>query len=131
MILTLILICLLCLAVATAIVGYQVFSLRAQKLSVIETVSVRAVVETKVDSLAFYIVMLLRDILHHIHIYLLVVGHKVALITKYLSHQLEKYFGRTINTVKGKQELSRQGDASYFLKEIKEHQEQVKAQSNF
>jgi hypothetical protein len=131
MILTLILISFLCLLVAGAIVGYQVFSLRAQKLSVVSTVSIRAVVENKVDSMAFYIVMLLREILHHIHIYFLVVGQKLALIIKYISHRLERKFGGMINTVKGKQELSRQGDASYFLKEIKEHQEMVKAQNNF
>jgi len=129
MILTLILICLFCYSVASVIIGYQLFSLRTQKISVVESQSVREVVETKVDSMAFYIVVLLKEVLHHISIYFLGFGQRLALVAKYISHRLEKYFGSMINRVKGKQELSRQGDASYFLKEIKDHQEKVKAQS--
>lgn len=130
MILTLILISLVCFAVTMAIVGYQVFYLRTKMISVVETKSVHEVIESKVDSMAFYIVMLLREVLHHFSIYFLRTGQKLALIIKYISHRLERYFGTTIKAVKGKQELTRQGDASYFLKEIKDHQDKIKAQNN-
>lgn len=111
------------------VLGWRIVELRRKRISPVVPGSLRVLVEHKVDTLAFHVVVVGKELLHYAHLSFLVVGQKTALVVKYIAHKLERRFGRVINSVKGKQELSRQGDASHFLREIKEHQDHIRSQS--
>ena len=127
--LTLLWISVACYAIVAGSLAFKIILLRRRRVSVLVETSVRQVIDHKVDSLAFHLVVIGRDLVHHGYLYFLVMGQKTALIIKYLAHKLEKRFGKVIDSVKGKQELSKQGDASHFLREIKNHQDRIRSQS--
>lgn len=110
------------------IIGFQVVSLRKRRLSVVTHESWSHFMERAVDALAVTIVMVAKEALHHASVFLLTLGQKIALIAKYGAHRLEKRFSGVITVVQGKRELSKQGDVSNFLQQIKHHQEQLRSE---
>lgn len=112
-----------------AIFVFQISNLRKQKKSMIDESSFRQLLEHSLDSLAITIVLVCKEVLHHISVSLLVIGQKFSLIAKYAFHRLEKRFSKVIVTVQGKRDLSKQGDVSNFLQQIKHHQENLRSDS--
>ena len=63
-----------------------------------------------------------KSISYHV----LVFGREVILFLKYIIHRLEKKFSKTIDLVKGKGINHDQPSSSFFLNEIKKHQDQMR-----
>ena len=63
---------------------------------------------------------------HSASYHALVFGHEVILFFKYIIHRLEKKFSKTIDLVKGKGVHHDQPSNSFFLNEIKKHQDQMR-----
>lgn len=58
--------------------------------------------------------------------HVLVFGREIILFLKYIIHRLEKKFSKTIDLVKGRGIHHDQPSSSFFLNEIKKHQDQMR-----
>ncbi len=84
------------------------------------------VIEKKLDELAFYIVVGTKEIIKRAYVALVLAGEKLIKIFKHLIIKVEKRFSKIVNQVKGRNDISSRGSVSLFLKEIKDHQENIK-----
>ena len=67
-----------------------------------------------------------RNLIKQIYILLILLGHQLVKFFKFFIIKVEKRFAKVVNQIKGKGEISQKGAVSLFLKEIKDHQIQVK-----
>lgn len=87
-----------------------------------------AVVEPKINKLAYYVVILSKEIVRYSYILLLLLVERIIKLTKLLVIKIEKRFSKVVNQVKGKGEINKRGSVSLFLKEIKDHKEKIKTE---
>ena len=90
------------------------------------SVSLSTVIEPQIDKLAYYLIIGSRNLIKQIYILLILLGHQLVKFFKFFIIKVEKRFAKVVNQIKGKGEISQKGAVSLFLKEIKDHQIQVK-----
>ncbi len=92
--------------------------------------SILSIVEPRVDKLAYYLVISSREVFHYGYILGLLLVERIIKLIKYFVLKVEKRFAKIVNQVKGRGEITKKGAASLFLREIKDHQDKIKAELN-
>lgn len=109
---------------------YRASHLREQNISWPTPHSFRLVLSHKVDTFAYFLVVMVREFVHHLYLYLAKLAHRTVLILKYFFHVLEKRFGRVVEDAHARamnQSLTGElGRPSKYLEEIKDHADQVR-----
>jgi len=90
--------------------------------------SLSSIIEPKVDTLAYHIVVSWKEVLHFGYVSILLLTEKLIKVFKFLIIKVEKRFARIVNQVRGKGEINKKGAVSLFLREIKDHQDKMKAE---
>ena len=85
-----------------------------------------SVVNPKIDSLAYYLVISSRELVRYSYVFLVLLIDHLLKWLKSLIIKIEKRFAKIVNQVKGKRQLGERGAVSLFLKEIKDHHDKVK-----
>lgn len=108
-------------------VGLRLASIRGGRITVFEQPTLYSVMQEKIDWLAVIFVLVCREGLKLISLYILFALKKTASYFKVASIKFEKRFSRVIDMVHGKGSISKKGAVSFFLREIKDHNDKVKA----
>src|SRR6056297_2141682 len=116
------------LAVAI-VLGYRWWQLRKGE-SFKSRLPLTPVVESWIDFLAFNIVTGARKLFRYIYLSIILLGEELIKLFKKIIIKIEKRFDRIVSQVKGRADISKKGSVSLFLKEIKEHQQNIKKELN-
>lgn len=80
-----------------------------------------------VDYIAFRLVYFCKRTINKIYLFSLFFARNSISVVRYLIIRLEKRFYRFTESIKEKEKVIHQGEVSSFLKEIREHKENVMA----
>jgi hypothetical protein len=127
---TLTLAALLIIFLCGAAILFRAFQLRGQKVSWVTPPSFRADFDHSVDKFAYFLVVVVREFVHHSYLSSLTLLHKATAILKIVGHSLEERFGQVVTDAYAKKHQQNQKaagvngvKASPFLAEIKDHTE--------
>lgn len=107
-------------------IGTRLTAIRGGKITVIEQSTLFSVLQQKIDWVAIVFVLICRDALKYISLHTLMSLKKGASYLKIASIKVEKRFSRVIDMVHGKGAVSKKGAVSFFLREIKDHNDKVR-----
>jgi len=120
----------LSLVAISTMIAIRLLAIRSDKITVIEQPTLFSALQEKIDWLAVFFVLLCRESLKFISLYTLFGLKKIAAYLKVGIIKLENRFAYIIDMVHGKGEVSKKGAVSFFLREIKDHNDKVKEKSN-
>jgi len=86
-------------------------------------------VEPKVDKLAYYVSASVVIAFKQFKILLILALAKLIGLMRVVIVRLEKRFSKIVNQVKGKGEINQRGSVSLFLRQVKEHQDQIRSEA--
>ncbi len=109
-------------------VGTRLMAIRNGKVVIIEQPTLFSFLQEKIDWVAVVFVLICRDSVKFLFLQTLSLLKKGASYIKILSIKLEKRFSRVIDLVHGKGAISKKGAVSFFLREIKDHNDKVRSQ---
>ena len=109
-----------------AAVLWRVIQIRIGGVNTSHVATVREVFEPLFRQIAAWVVLHGQKWGRSISYHLLVFGREVILFFKYVIHRLEKKFSKTIDLVKGKGVHHNQPSNSFFLNELKSHQDKMR-----
>lgn len=116
----------LSLVVISIVVGTRLTAIRDGKITVIEQSTLFSILQEKIDWFAVVFVLSCRDLLKFVSLKTLMFLKRGASYLKVFSIKFEKRFSRVIDMVHGKGAVSKKGAVSFFLREIKDHNDKVK-----
>lgn len=118
------------LIVISAMIGMRLTAIRGGKITVLEQSNLFSVLQEKIDWLAVVFVLICRDALKFIFLHTLLFLRKIVFYLKVGAIRVEKRFVRVIDLVHGKGAVNKKGAVSFFLREIKDHNDKVKKESD-
>lgn len=108
------------------VVAWRVIQVRVGGVNTSHIASVREVFEPLLNKMSVWFkahgFRFGKSVSYHV----LVFGREVILFFKYVINRLEKKFSKTIDLVKGKGSHDDKPSKSFFLNEIKNHQDQMR-----
>jgi hypothetical protein len=116
--------------VISTMIGTRLLAIRGGKIAVLEQPTLFSFLQEKIDWMAVLFVLIFREGLKFVSLHTLLSIKKGVSHLKVASIKVEKRFSRVIDLVHGKGAVSKKGAVSFFLREIKDHNDKVKAQSN-
>lgn len=110
------------LSIAT-MVGGRILAIRSGRIAVIEQPTFFSIIQTRIDWLAVIFVLVCREGLKFVFLHAMMSLKKAASYLKVWAIKVEKRFAKVIDLVHGKGATSKKGAVSFFLREIKDHQD--------
>jgi len=124
---TLILAAFFSLAIVLTMVSLRLTAIRSGRVVVLnQSPLFFSIVQKKIDWLAVVFVLLFREGLKFIVLKVLFFLKKIALYVRNESIKVEKKFSHIIDLVHGKGSINKKGAVSFFLREIKDHNDKIK-----
>lgn len=126
----LILISVLSLIIISMMIGMRLTAIRGGRITILEQPALFSFLQEKIDWLAVIFVLICRDSLKFIFLHLLLFLRKIVFYLKVGAIRVEKRFVRVIDLVHGKGAVEKKGAVSFFLREIKDHKEKERRESD-
>lgn len=125
--LTLILVAFFSLAIVLMMVSLRLSAIRSGRVIVLsQSPLFFSILQKKIDWLAVVFVLLFREGLKFVFLKILFFLKKIALSVRNGSIKIEKRFSHIIDLVHGKGSTNKKGAVSFFLREIKDHNDKIK-----
>lgn len=121
MILNLLIISLISFIALAVMVSFRVLQIRGGKTYSI-TPTLYSIAEPKIEKALAGLMGIAQKIGHFISIHSLTFARNLLSLVKYVIIRIEKKFSRVINSVRGKEELRKNGEASDYFKQIRNEQ---------
>lgn len=102
-------------------IGTRLVAIRGGRISVMEQPALFSVIQRKIDWMAVFLVLLVREGARYLTIHALLGIKKLGSYLKVAGILIEKRFSKVIDLVHGKGAISKKGAVSFFLREIAEN----------